>query len=160
MPTLPLLPCDLGPPIPAAEALAKIEREKAELQARIEADRKKVLFLDDDPMRHRVIEEDCDRHAFTHVHTVEQAIQALAQKHFDIVCLDHDLDGMTYVQSGKGTGFEVAEYMATGRMASKPQLVIVHSFNQVGAQLMLTVLKGSGYNAFCVPFSLLTLRNI
>lgn len=119
-----------------------------------------VLFLDDDPGRHSVIARDCSRHVFTHVETADQAIEALANKPFDIVCLDHDLDGKTYVESGKGTGFEVAEYMATGKIARRPRLVIVHSFNQIGAGLMMNILKGADFNAFQVPFSLLTLRNI
>jgi CheY-like chemotaxis protein len=58
---------------------------------------------------------------------------------FDVIFLDHDLGGETMVQSGKGTGYEVAQWLVDNpdKMA---QFVILHSLNPTGRLNMLEVL--------------------
>ncbi len=121
----------------------------------------RVLFLDDDLSRHKTFIAESAGHDVTYVMTAEAAISMLSIAPFDVICLDHDLGGETYVSSygNKPTGYTVAKWMAE-KLTYKPRLVVVHSFNQVGAGQMLLVLKGAGFNAFYVPFSLLTLRNL
>ena len=109
----------------------------------------RILFLDDDPERHEYFQEKllglgCD---ITPVTTCEEAIGALKAWTYDVVFLDHDLGGQTYVPSGPGTGFEVAQRLV--ETPNKAAQVIVHTINEKGAREMLKVL---GPAAVWVPF--------
>lgn len=73
------------------------------------------------------------------VETAEDALSALKEKHWDVVCLDHDLGGKVFVESGKGTGFEVAEWIG-GQSEYSGQTIIIHSWNIDGAKAMASKL--------------------
>ena len=115
----------------------------------------KVLFLDDDPARHRRAAlrfvNHCTYHSAT---TAEQAIAILdAESPFDLVMLDHDLGGTQYAPSDEKSGYQVAKHIAAMPAEKLPTQVIVHSFNPVGAQNMVNVLFGVVPGAH-VPFNL------
>ena len=61
---------------------------------------------------------------------------------WDFVFLDHDLDGKTYVPSGLGTGYEVAEWISKNP-DKKPTNIIFHTLNDIAAPKMLKLLPGS-----------------
>jgi len=80
--------------------------------------------------------------------TVDTAIQALAQDHFDFVFLDHDLGLLDYAGATgpEGNGQEVAKYLSgTGFLGKN---VFIHSWNSAGATKMKDILVG----AYAVPF--------
>jgi CheY-like chemotaxis protein len=89
----------------------------------------KILFLDDDKMRHNVFAEHMQELCqITHATTSIEAIKALQRQKIDVVCLDHDLGD--FGDNNAGDGLEVAEFIAlhlTKDMA--PQGIIIHSYN-------------------------------
>jgi len=109
----------------------------------------KVLFLDDDPERQKYFRHALDgvRVELTAVTTSAEAIAELEKQRFDVVCLDHDLDGRIFVESGPGTGYEVAERLLA--TANRDAQVVVHTLNEAGARKMLDLL---GPKAVWVPF--------
>lgn len=104
------------------------------------AQAKDILILDDSMERHHAFERMLIGNAVVHVCTAKEAIQAMSQRKFDIVLLDHDLGGGGELEpSGPGTGYEVACWIRDNP-DRRPQTIIVHSFNSVGARNMLAVL--------------------
>ena len=111
----------------------------------------KTLFLDDDPDR-------AERFSRIYPHaswvaTSSDCIEMLSQK-WDIVSLDHDLGGETYVDSEReDCGMEVVRWLSE----NKPEHLqnthfIVHSMNADAALDMLNALKTAGYNCTYRPF--------
>jgi CheY-like chemotaxis protein len=120
----------------------------------------RVLFLDDAPWRHKLVDEKLAGQDIVHAWTVDEAIEALKSSIFDIVYLDHDLNDFVK-ETGKGssytgmyggqtelTGRDVSVWMARTmcNMANKPE-VIVHSWNNTGAPSMVRDLQDAGFNA-------------
>ena len=108
----------------------------------------RVLFLDDDVGRHHQIDTwsantDAEIH---HVYDAHGAIAAVRAGGWDLVSLDHDLGGQQMVESGDGTGFEVAVAMSRLPRNLHPARVVCHSWNPVGAERMRAVLADSGFN--------------
>ena len=108
-----------------------------------------ILFLDDDPLR-------CARFQALYadaavVTTAPQAVAALRAQAWELVCLDHDLGGEMYVDSARAdTGMGVVRWIVAARPAV--DRFIVHSFNDVGAALMVEALVGAGYRTTRVYF--------
>ncbi len=100
---------------------------------------RRLLFLDDDPERCRKVQQAAPYADI--FHTAFGAISALFVSDYEIVSLDHDLGSQTMVDSGPGTGYEVACFIAKSK---RPKLVVLHSFNRVGVQNMARVLISSG----------------
>jgi len=102
----------------------------------------RVLVLDDDETRQRYFRQALIGMIVDHAYTASEAIQKLIDHSYDCVMLDHDLGGKTMVVSGKGTGFEVAQWLRDNphRM---PKQIIIHSFNPVGAQNIKNILPGA-----------------
>ena len=69
------------------------------------------------------------------VTTAKETIEKLSSEKWDYVFLDHDLGGQTYVPSGPGTGYEVAQWISNNP-DQKPEKVIIHSFNEPGRKNM------------------------
>jgi hypothetical protein len=112
-----------------------------------------VLFLDDDGNRHEMFrKENAHNHVIDFVWTAQDAIAKLQVNAYDLACLDHDLGGKTFVPSDgpEETGYTVAKAI-TG-MHRKPKRVVVHSFNPVGVQNMLSVLRAAGVSVIAAPF--------
>ena len=110
-----------------------------------------VLFLDDDDVRRRRF-----RSAVPCASIVEDATACIAElatatEPWDFVFLDHDLGGEVFCDSAlENTGAAVARWIAD----NQPNIstVVVHSFNPIGAQNMLSVLSAAGYMAEYIPF--------
>jgi len=86
----------------------------------------------------------------TFVTTASSAISKLQYNEFDKIYLDHNLVTKTHCVSGKGSGYEVAEWIATN-LDYKPRIVI-HSMNYLGAIKMQGVLEHSGFSPKIDPF--------
>ena len=110
----------------------------------------KILFLDDNRNRVDIAKKRWETdHELSIAETAAEAIALLKKVKFDLVSLDHDLGGKVYQQSGKNTGYEVAQFIA--KMKNPPPIVIVHSWNHNGAQNMLAELRGVT-ETDCQPF--------
>lgn len=111
-----------------------------------------ILFLDDDASRTAAfLDRIPDAVA---VQTAEQVIAELPTRSWDVVCLDHDLGGEFFVDSGReDTGAGVARWIAE----NKPSIgrIIIHSHNPDGAKNMEATLARVGYNVVCIPFATL-----
>lgn len=115
----------------------------------------KILFLDDDDHRLSIAKKRWNGHELVTVTTSAEAIDALTKIQFDFVSLDHDLGGEVYVKSGKNTGYEVAQFIA--KMKNPPPIVVVHSWNSVGAKNMIQELENvteTDYQPFNASFEI------
>lgn len=118
----------------------------------------KVLILEDDPTRmlafeRRFKETTSAEITFDHVDNVHNAIKMLKKNDYDMIFLDHDLGGETFVATNEtNTGSELARWMSVNRDSfnfSGP--ILIHSFNPQGAEYMLHTLKSEFKEVFKVP---------
>lgn len=110
----------------------------------------KILFLDDDPIRHTCYTEKTEKYLNTetyHAWRFDDCINLLCTHKFDIICLDHDLGlsvNTPYISwedytSKLKTGADVARWIADN--AIKTRRIIIHSWNAVGAASMASLLN-------------------
>jgi CheY-like chemotaxis protein len=103
----------------------------------------KILILDDDEVRHQAFAKKLIGNLVEHVRTAEDTIyQLIHHGPWDMVFLDHDLGGQQMVESGQGTGYEVAKWLSENK-EFLPGCVIIHSYNPAGAKNMLNIIPGS-----------------
>jgi CheY-like chemotaxis protein len=110
----------------------------------------RILILDDDLSRHKHFKANLIGHELTHTETAQECIDQIANNElFDYIFLDHDLGGNVYVESGKNTGYEVAQYLANNpdKIPGKRK-VLVHSLNPVGAKNMARIIPGAALYPF------------
>lgn len=119
-----------------------------------------ILFLDDDIQRHHAIQRHLVGHDVTYVFTADAAINALKQRYFDVVFLDHDLRpehyGMTDfdLETTPGakpfpplelddTGYKVAHALVHNADAKRKEsmVAVIHTMNERGARRMMHVLR-------------------
>jgi CheY-like chemotaxis protein len=103
---------------------------------------KRILILEDDHYRHLAFEKALVGNYVKIVETAQECIALLKDESWGALFLDHDLGGEQMVESGDGTGYEVACWLEeyTQRI---PPLVIIHSLNPGGAAKMNAALPGS-----------------
>ncbi len=103
----------------------------------------RILFLDDDPSRHRLFQERTSSEQVEHVWNAAEAIEALQRETFDVVSLDYDLS-----RSGDAlTGYDVAQRLV--ETPNRSAIILIHSDNHGGAQRMIEIL---GPRAKWIPF--------
>jgi CheY-like chemotaxis protein len=114
----------------------------------------RVLFLDDDPDRldwARGVFKDIGN-PLELVTTAQEAILALARQDFDLVCLDHDLEGVPHDDpAGDNTGSAVVRWILANR--PKVRQFVVHSLSRTGAKPMARDLAEAGYRVRHKPFT-------
>ena len=120
-----------------------------------------VLILDDDEERlaaFRKLFGEFRTDLITTVGTADEAIHALLNISYNIICLDHDLtlEQNELYTTGIGTGVQVASFLA-GRYDIKSaeclrQRILIHSTNSRGAVLMYNILDGAGYCVRIRPY--------
>lgn len=113
---------------------------------------KRVLFLDDDPQRHREFKRDIGTNG-DFVYTAEECIEKLKSNTYDVVSLDHDLGGETFVDpNGKNTGMEVVRFLEANALPQK--LIVCHSYNTGAAPEMAKRLNALSHieKAVRMPF--------
>lgn len=115
----------------------------------------RILFLDDNPNRHRQFLMQTIGCIVTQVWTARECIDAfLANEPFDLVCLDHDLGGKTYQEEKENSGTEVAEWIRHKLPKDKyPKKIIIHSWNPQGADRMYGHISLTGIPVKKIPFS-------
>lgn len=105
----------------------------------------RILFLDDDPNRHEKFQLGTIGVTKVMVTTPEETIDYLmGDDRFDIVCLDHDLEGKIYCPSDERSGFAVCQFLNTMPVEKLPGKVILHSYNEEGVENMHRELYGLG----------------
>ena len=118
-----------------------------------------IVFLDDDPNRaalqfNRMTKEDRERTFW--VKTVEEAIGMLKdyRSRLDIVSLDHDLCGETYVHSGReDCGMEVVRWLEKQDSERYSHVkFVVHTWNIPAGMKMASRLIQKGYRVVREPF--------
>lgn len=122
----------------------------------------RILFLDDDERRLHLAWDQAKSldHNIDLVSTVEEFVKqvdfAVKQNHryYDLISLDHDLGNEIFTPSDGKSGFACAAKLVKEGVAPLGNpLVIVHSYNPVGAEKMLTLLKEAGFLAHRRRFS-------
>ena len=123
-------------------------RPKPSLRA---SSHRRILFLDDDPARAEIFLERFPEACW--VRTVSECLRALAEP-WDIVHLDHDLEGEKYVPSERADcGMEVVRWLrAEQRSHLGDACFIVHTHNTAAGAFMLQALSEAGYHAEYRPF--------
>lgn len=110
----------------------------------------KVFILEDDDYRNsefRKVLFDVDA---TFTTSYDEAIDKY-QGPYDVVCLDHDLGGKTFVSSAEqNTGYQFTKKMPY--ITTIPPIVLIHSYNPEGAENMRLELVTKGYNPIKMPF--------
>lgn len=109
----------------------------------------KFLILEDDEIRmkefYQRIKEVSNENLEIELFETDQAseaIQFLKDIKFDIIFLDHDLGGETYVdENNKNTGSEVARFIESSGIDFSKSSVIIHSMNDIAAESMFKKIK-------------------
>ena len=112
----------------------------------------RILILEDSPERINSFRENMAGNEIVALDNPKQAIKKLIEEKWDILFLDHDLGGQAMVASGEGTGYEVALWLSRNR-DFRPQVVIVHSLNPVGANNICGVLPSASRVPFAWAFN-------
>jgi len=106
----------------------------------------KILILEDEPIRITWFLRRLCNHDVKVCVDSEDAIECLKINKYDLIFLDHDLGGQAFVPSGPGTGYEVAQFIATNE--NKNAKIVVHSHNYPGARNMCSVLPDAQHLPF------------
>jgi CheY-like chemotaxis protein len=102
----------------------------------------RILILEDSPERQRKMRQRLIGHVVEIAETAQAAIDRLRDERWDVLCLDHDLGGQQMVESGPGTGYEVAKWLE-GNKDRIPERIVLHSYNEPGRANMLACLPGA-----------------
>ncbi len=116
----------------------------------------KILIVEDNQYRIAMFKTILGKTDYDIVTSSKEAIERLKINNYDYIFLDHDLgiDPKTgektenvMLDSGDGTGYEVAKYIAEKDIDDRAKIVL-HTFNFIGAGRMKSVLS----NAICLSF--------
>jgi CheY-like chemotaxis protein len=122
----------------------------------------KILILDDNRIRLETFRRKLIGAAVTCVEHAADCIKELNENGPWSFCfLDHDLDNLTYVPSGPGTGYEVALWLKN-HPDKKPKKIILHTCNEQGAARMLEELPEAVFlsGLFMIDFGVKDLEHI
>lgn len=117
----------------------------------------RILILEDTDERIEQFKQKLVGHDIAVCKTADRCIQTLSSSNpFDYIMMDHDLSA-AFEKPGKGTGYEVAEWIANNPN-KMPRRILIHSANNIGAAAMMKVLGDAGIRATYVPFLWVTLK--
>ena len=114
----------------------------------------RMLLLDDRTKRIEAARKKyTQQYDVTFVHNAKECLRYLCKQEWDIVSLDHDLDGNDF-QSPEDTssGMEVVRYMKVWMDQYPKPEVWVHSSNLFASRVMLSILKEYGFRAYYRKF--------
>lgn len=116
----------------------------------------KVLILDDHQERHDEFHErfaEMQLDVFLeHVFTVDGCKEKLLQGPWDLILLDHDLNGGYEPPGAMGTGSEIAVFISEHpEIAQQAKAIVIHSLNPDGALFMLGTIPFDKENVFYQP---------
>jgi hypothetical protein len=111
----------------------------------------RVLFLDDDPSRAAMFQEECPHAVW--VQTAAECIEHLANP-WDEVHLDHDLGGEHFVDTDRDDcGMEVVRWLCgPPRKHLKSTRFTIHSHNLIAATMMGMHMTVNGFKCDLRPF--------
>jgi len=122
------------------------------------AKQKRIFILEDDPFR---IRQFCEAllHCDVTIRTNVEAAKAAWNPPYDVVSLDHDLGGETYVDSShENTGYQFTKWLCQEPRDVKKYYV--HSYNPDGATNMLHELLKADVVVYRIPFGPTLLREL
>jgi hypothetical protein len=114
----------------------------------------RILFLDDNPARHNLMDERYPSDEIIHAYTIDQYREALSSyDHFDMISLDYDLNEFTELGyysticdtygTGLCTGLDACGYLIKF-LHKAPEIIHIHSSNGDGARYMIDFLDSRG----------------
>ena len=125
----------------------------------------RILFLDDDRIRHDTFAKRFANAECVHVETFDEFERALLRgTRFDAISLDHDLNdfGQRSVIDMSGmygsterselTGTDAAVLVSRLPEDKRPDVVVIHSWNAPGAERMRAILADAGLSVVVQPF--------
>lgn len=116
----------------------------------------RIFVLDDDIKRHQTFALNMKGQDSLHVQTYDSAVKALQEaERFDVYFLDHDLNDFGQRSIGPSdsmyggarelNGADFCRFITKELPESKhPDMIIIHSWNDNGAQNMVKALRNSG----------------
>ena len=125
-----------------------------------------ILFLDDDPDRHYLVDllqremvqpspprlkrKHTNDYRLDHAWSAEEAMSAIDHRRYDVAFLDYDLDAFV---PGASNGMAVVEYIVGLPARHRPRNVVVHSLNPGAApERMMGKLEGQVGGLSRAPF--------
>ena len=100
-----------------------------------------IFILEDNPDRIRKFRQMTIGHNVVFSSNVEEAKKILDQELFDVILLDHDLDGRVFVDpSEPNTGYQLARYIADNSIPYKR--IITHTLNPAGTASIAEAIPG------------------
>lgn len=100
-----------------------------------------ILLLEDSKHRITFFKARLKGHHLTICSHAKSAKKALKKDSFDIIFLDHDLQGKPADPKGDNTGSEVARFIADREIEAS--LIVIHSENRRGRESMEGILLNS-----------------
>jgi len=98
-----------------------------------------IFILEDDVTRMQYFYKIFEKDNVTWAKDAPEGLEAISNKKFDIIFLDHDLGGEQMVSSShRNTGYTVAKEIHNS--INKDTRVVIHSFNPIGAANMAACL--------------------
>jgi len=115
----------------------------------------RILILEDNTIRIEKFELLFKNQQLRIVQNVEDAITFCLSEEFQIMWLDHDLEGKIWEDSNKeNTGYQFIKWLVDNEK-QRNSLIYIHSMNPIGASKMLNYLKDNGYDGIWCPFNLI-----
>jgi len=112
-----------------------------------------ILLLDDNPHRITFFQNSLKKHTLVVCRHAKAAIKALKKGSFDLVFLDHDLEGDPADPEDENCGSEVARFIAAHDVHCGR--IILHSENRAGREAMEAILE----TCESIPYSKLKKAN-
>ena len=119
----------------------------------------RILFLDDNPARHELMDNRYPSDEIIHAYTLDQYREALSKyDSFDVISLDHDLNDFTelghtsYIGDSEGTGRDACGYFMKF-LHKAPAVIHIHSSNGDGARDMMDFLRSHNVSYRWVMFN-------
>jgi hypothetical protein len=100
----------------------------------------KIFILEDSGERVNIFFSMFDQHDVVVANCAKTACKILSEEKFDRIFLDHDLGGLTFVDSDdENTGYQVAKHIPS--TMNNEVDVVIHSWNGSGAMQMENALR-------------------
>src|SRR5262245_35425584 len=106
-----------------------------------------ILLLDDSPHRIKFFQNGLKQHQLTVSRHSKAAIKALKRQPFEVIFLDHDLNGRPTDPDNENTGSEVARFSVDHEIEYR--CIILHTENRAGREAMEALLE----DCFIIPYS-------
>jgi len=115
----------------------------------------KILILEDNVLRQEKFKELFKNQEIVICDNVLDSISVCIYQDFQVLWLDHDLEGKIWEDSNKeNTGYQFVKWLVDNNKA-KDSLIYIHSMNPIGANKMLNYLLDNGRDGIWIPFHLI-----